>query len=321
MTGTPTTTTVPARERPQPPTGGALLAGLGACLLYAAGLFRVVLSPLAGFAPLPLLVARLRYGPGAAAAGFVLAASTLAMMARGAALAFVLLALPLMMIAESTARGRGLRRGCIWAFLLLSGEIAVALVFANASVETVTFGALDYYRSDGFLSDMRAAGVPPEQIEGWTEQMRVTDRVLRIVYPSVYIVLGGLLVLLNGAAVRLYLAWRDPGWLEGNEFEGLRWPFPLAIGFVLAGLGVLSPLARPASYNALVLLGFLFALQGLAVVTFYALRLAAPPFLRWAALVLVIMNPWSPHILALIGLFDLWFDFRKWAEAPAPPRG
>ena len=26
--------------------------------------------------------------------------------------------------------------------------------------------------------------------------------------------------------------------------------------------------------------------------------------------------PWAPQILALLGLFDNWFDFRKWAEPP-----
>ena len=52
------------------------------------------------------------------------------------------------------------------------------------------------------------------------------------------------------------------------------------------------------------------------MVSFYAQRLAAPPLLRAAVLVLVLINPWAPQILALIGLFDMWFDFRKWAEPP-----
>ena len=35
-----------------------------------------------------------------------------------------------------------------------------------------------------------------------------------------------------------------------------------------------------------------------------------------ALVVLVLLNPWAPQILALLGLFDIWFDFRKWAEPP-----
>jgi hypothetical protein len=33
-------------------------------------------------------------------------------------------------------------------------------------------------------------------------------------------------------------------------------------------------------------------------------------------MVLVLINPWAPQILGLLGLFDMWFDFRKWAEPP-----
>ena len=68
----------------------------------------------------------------------------------------------------------------------------------------------------------------------------------------------------------------------------------------------------------LLVVAFFFALQGLAVVAFYARRLAGPPFLRAVVVVLVLVNPWAPQILALLGLFDTWFDFRKWAEPPEP---
>ena len=36
--------------------------------------------------------------------------------------------------------------------------------------------------------------------------------------------------------------------------------------------------------------------------------------------VLVLVNPWAPQILALLGLFDNWFDFRQWAEPPPGQR-
>ena len=29
----------------------------------------------------------------------------------------------------------------------------------------------------------------------------------------------------------------------------------------------------------------------------------------------------APQILALLGLFDTWFDFRKWADPPQPADG
>ncbi len=85
---------------------------------------------------------------------------------------------------------------------------------------------------------------------------------------------------LNAAPIRLYLLRRDPGWLEDGEFERVRWPLALAVVFVLAGAAVTLPLARPVAYNVLLVTAFFFALQGLAVVAFYARRLAGPPLLR-----------------------------------------
>ena len=138
-----------------------------------------------------------------------------------------------------------------------------------------------------------------------------------MLYPAAYIIAGGCVVLANAALLRLYLSRRDPGWLDGSEFEGLRVPLGAAVVFVLAGAAVVFPKVRPVGYNVLVILAFFFALQGLAVVSFYARRLAAPPILRAAVVLLVLVNPWAPQILAVMGLFDIWLDLRKYAEPPA----
>jgi uncharacterized protein YybS (DUF2232 family) len=66
----------------------------------------------------------------------------------------------------------------------------------------------------------------------------------------------------------------------------------------------------------LLVLAFFFAIQGLAVVAYYVHRLASAALLRGVILALVLVNPWAPQILAVVGLFDLWFDFRRWATPP-----
>ncbi|HSB60422.1 MAG TPA: DUF2232 domain-containing protein, partial [Vicinamibacteria bacterium] len=176
---------------------------------------------------------------------------------------------------------------------------------------------LDEIRSAEFVAGLKASGLPPERVAAWTDQVTLLRDALAVVFPAVYIIGGGLVVLVNGALIRLYLARRDPGWLEDGEFERVRFPLALAVAFVLTGAAVTLPPLRTAAYNALLVEAFFFALQGLAVVAFYARRLAGPPLLRAAVVVLVLVNPWAPQILALLGLFDNWIDFRKWAEPPA----
>jgi uncharacterized protein YybS (DUF2232 family) len=191
------------------------------------------------------------------------------------------------------------------------------LLLANApAMGGIMTKAAQMNRSPLLLAQMQA-WMRPEQIEQWTEQSKTLESALAIVYPAAWIIIGGLVIAANAAVVRAYLARRDPAWLDGREFEGVRLPFGLAVVFVLAGATVMVPPLRPTGYNVLLVVGFLLALQGLAVVLYYANRLAGPPFLRRMVVVLVMVNPWAPQLLGLLGLFDLWFDFRRYADIPA----
>jgi len=307
-----------AAEETEPRLGGLLGAGLLSAGLVSAGLLLPALAPLSLVSPLPLTVQRLRSGSGGAALATLLAAALVAaLIAPGPAMLFLLvLAGPGLVIGEAMARGRGLRRGCAWAFALLVVEVAVALAFASGAMAERFLVPLEQLRSEPFLEQLRAGGLPPERVSAWSDQVSMLHRALAVVFPAVYIIGAALVVLADAALLRLYLQRKDPGWLEDGEFERARWPFGLVAAFVASGALVAMPPARPVAYNALLVLAFFFALQGLAVVGFYARRLAGPPLLRAAVLVLVLANPWAPQILALLGLFDNWFDFRRWAEPP-----
>jgi hypothetical protein len=225
-------------------------------------------------------------------------------------------ALPGLVLGEAMARGRGLRRATGWAVLVMGAQCCLLLLFAHESIAQQMLSVWDVMKSDPWLEGMRGAGSPPQTVDSWVEWVGQMRSVMEVLYPSVFLIAGAAMVLANAWLLRTYLARRDPGWLEGGEFEGLRWPLGMAVAFVAAGAAVTSPVMRPVAYNALLLLAFFFALQGLAVVVYYVHRLAAPPFLRLVVLALVILNPWASQILALAGLFDIFIDFRKWAEPP-----
>jgi len=309
---------VRARPEPRNATSGVLGSALASSLLYSLSLAHPMLGLCAGVAPFPLLLVRLRSGLAGGVMATLLAAALVgAVFAPGHALMFLAVwAVPIGLIGEAMARGRGLRKGCGWAFAVLAMEILIALFFASPTLEARALAPFEHFRSAAFIEDLRTSGMPADQIDVWTEQVSILHAVMAVVYPAAYIIMAALMVLANAVLLRSYLARRDPGWLEGGEFEGLRWPVGLSVVFVAAGLSVLAPPVRSAGYNVLLVLAFFFVLQGLAVVAYYANRLAGPPVLRAAVLVLVLVNPWAPQILALLGLFDMWFDFRKWAEPP-----
>jgi uncharacterized protein YybS (DUF2232 family) len=278
---------------------------------------------LAAVAPLPIIVLRIRGSFGAAMLSMLLAAGTIgAVFTPDLALLYLaVLAVPGLLMGEAMARGRGLRKGCAWAFALLSLEIGAALLFATPRMEGLALAPFTTWSSPQFQADLRSSGLPAEQVELFAQQARSLQQILQVVFPAAFFIGGAFVVLINATLLGGYLARRDPGWLDGGEFEDIRWPLALAVAFVLSGLAVLAPVLRPAAYNVLLLLAFFYAIQGFAVVAYYARRLAAPPLLRIAVMVLVLVNPWAPQTLGLIGLFDTWFDFRKWAQPPeARPR-
>jgi uncharacterized protein YybS (DUF2232 family) len=308
-----------ARER-EVRGAGVVTAALLSALLFAAGVQLPLLLPLATLAPLPLTLHRLTRGAFSGLSSAVLAGLLVASAFSSEwALRFAFyIAVPALLLGGQMARGRGLRRGCLLAFLWLAAVIGLQLVAAGPELGTGLVRDMEQ-SSRGFLDGMRSKGLPADRVDEMAEQLNTMRAVTRVVYPAMLVITGALVVLANAALLRAYLVRRDPGWLDGGEFESLRWPLPMAVAFVLSGALVVFPALKSVAYNGLLLVAFFFALQGLAVVAFYAHRLAAPPFLRVAVVVLVLVNPWAPHILALLGLFDTWFDFRKWAEPPEQP--
>lgn len=322
-----TSASVPAGDRRDFRLGATLGSAIAATLLFSLSVLHPLLSLLGVVAPFPLVLQRLRGGLAACLLAASLSVALIGVLfSPGLALSFgVLLVAPGLLIGEAVARGRGLRRGCAWAFALLAAEIGLALLFAAPRMSEMLVDPLKDLRSPERLADFRTSGAPPEAVEAWVERANLLERAMQVVYPAALVIVGALLVLVNAALLRFYLARRDPGWLEGGEFEGIRWPLGLPVAFVLAAVSVVVPPIRPAGYNVLLVLAFFFAIQGLAVVAYFTHRLAGPPFLRAAVVALVVVNlffsTWASPAVALLGLFDHFLDFRRFADPPKPEEG
>lgn len=123
------------------------------------------------------------------------------------------------------------------------------------------------------------------------------------------------LFVLFTALIRNWLASAGLMSMEDVPFLS-RWAIPFPFVGIFVGLSALilmgEGLMRDASINTMIPLGTLYGIQGMAVLGHLYTKWSVPPFFR--VLVLIFLALQFPMVLmvgiALVGLFDTWFDLR-----------
>lgn len=100
-----------------------------------------------------------------------------------------------------------------------------------------------------------------------------------------------------------------------------RWEAPAWLIFVLIGAGflLLVPYRPPqmVAVNILLVCLLLYFFQGLAILAFNFQRFQVPRFLRWITYLLLILVKPAMLVVVLLGLIDLWLDFRRLHPPPS----
>jgi len=151
------------------------------------------------------------------------------------------------------------------------------------------------------FSDLRLMGLPRVELQ------ELVGKIL----PALLLVNLGLVAWINVVLVRkLASLW---GWSEWGEPLS-HWVSPEWLVFLLAaaGLALLTswPWVRQVGLNLLLVMGFIYFCQGIAVMAGLFERYHVPWALRGVGYVLAFMNPLMIGVM-ILGLTDLWLDFRK----------
>ncbi|MEJ2093415.1 MAG: DUF2232 domain-containing protein [Syntrophobacterales bacterium] len=151
------------------------------------------------------------------------------------------------------------------------------------------------------FSDLGLVGLPRVEFQ---------ELVVKIL-PALAMVNLALVAWVNVVVVRkLANLW---GWSEWGEPLS-HWASPEWLVFLLAaaGLAMLAPWpwVRQVGLNLLLIMGFMYFCQGMAVMAGLFERYQVPWFLRGLGYVLAFMNILM-IVVMILGLTDLWLDFRK----------
>lgn len=296
-----------------------LLAAIAATvgLVAVAGIVKASAFFINLLVPFPIVLLTMRRG---VAAGLAAATASTALLALGGDLLGPLLYLVQFGLA-SVLLPHLLRRGWNWdrtvavTLTAILGAVLLAIGYQAASqgvaindlVKSFTTGEIaqvkDFYGKTGDLTaDQR------------TELFAALDKTgefMTQTWPALVALLGGALLLIQVVLLSSmpgtralvpgpdFIAWKTPEWLV--------WPL-IAAGFAAF---LTEGTLRIIAFNLLVVLIPVYYVQGLAIVTNFFQRRGTPPWLRVIGyLLLSLLNP-LPVMVAGLGLFDLWFDFRK----------
>lgn len=307
-------------------TAEAVLASFLAVGLFASGsVFPVLGIGLSLLCPLPFVAVGLRHGR-----------TTLLL---ALALATLMLIVPLSTLqgvvfllefgAPAVVLEAGLRRGARSEAVV----IGVALVLAVGGIAVLAFASGHWDRPltaigehlDGLLADMEALSArmgitdAPAAPEAPTRGLRAA---LLAAFPGLLFV-GSLLTGAGYVLVLQSLVRRWPAQLGSITPAAFRWELPELLVWAFIGSGVLfltgvSSL-RVAGLNGLVVLLGLYFLQGLSIAAFLFRRFQLPRFLATLSVILLVFQPFFTLLVAGLGLFDVWFAFRR-LSLPRPPR-
>lgn len=267
-------------------------------------------------APFPAVFSRFKFGRGTAV---IVTLGTTAMLTAvfGVRAGFLYLAqsgVIALVMPELLARNFGAVRSLIWTTLANLSLYAIAAVaFTYVSGQNIHLMAAKEINDSmaQAVAIYEKAGVTGDDLAAMKQSMAMAGALIVKIYPSLMTVMliataGFNVALLRRIGTRWGVEVKIGNFAEFRNPEQLVWLLILS-GFAMLAV---SPLVSVPALNVLVVLSLLYFLQGLAVITTVIARQAYAGIMRAALYVMLVFQPYLAFIVAVIGIFDLWGDFR-----------
>ena len=166
-----------------------------------------------------------------------------------------------------------------------------------------------------FVAGYQKSGTPPDVIDA----LRASTKLAVLCAPGFLLAEIAMVFVLSLVmfgrlrAWRQFVAQKEGGFAPVYLFRSLSLPDWLLFAFVFGGLApVTRGMLQSISANVLAVTVFLYLLQGLAIFRWLLIAVGAGPIgalFAWGMVVL--MLPIAMLLLSIAGLFDSFFDFRK----------
>ena len=206
-----------------------------------------------------------------------------------------------------------------WAMIISVAALALLgliLLAGQAYVAGTTLKEV-YFQKTGELTEMlttvlAGAGSQPAGVKVMGVSLEEMKTMIRSMLPALVITNTGLVAWINVLLARKLMVvfkWSEP------EPPLQSWSTPewLIFPVLVAGFLLLLPvtMVRLVSMNLLAVLALLYFFQGMAVIAAWFQRFRVPMFVRCLGYPLMFLQPLFLLVITVLGLSDIWLDFRK----------
>jgi uncharacterized protein YybS (DUF2232 family) len=155
-------------------------------------------------------------------------------------------------------------------------------------------------------------GVTGEELELLKRSMSTAAELLQRLYPALATAMLIIIAVCNLALVKKTTARTAANFAIG-EFSTFRNPDLLVWVLIATGFSMLLPMSQISTpaLNLLLIIIMLYSFQGMAVITALITKHSVPALVRILLYAILIIQPYLLALVACIGLFDLWADFRS----------
>ncbi|MDD5475444.1 MAG: DUF2232 domain-containing protein [Syntrophales bacterium] len=177
-------------------------------------------------------------------------------------------------------------------------------VLAQEQVVRTVRENIDYYADTGVSAD---------KIEMVRERESELTALMSALMPSLIITGCAFIVWLNIIAGSILFRKRNMWYPAFGDLSRWKLPERLVWAVAVAFICLLLPLRGLVltGLNGIIILSFLYMLQGFAIMAHFFKVKKIPPFIKIALYAIVLMQQLLLLPVALLGLIDVWADFRK----------
>lgn len=279
-------------------------------------LFQSVILSL--FTPLPQMYCYLRLGRWAGLSIPLIVFALFSLAGTGAGYSYLLqFALPGILLSEAIRRRYSVERAffitVVTVLILSLGSLAFYASNKGLSSEDLVAGFVERVLDETIAFNEKAVG-SKEQVREFKRAAPIVVEIVSSLYYSLAAIALMLTLWLN--VIGLSRIARKSG--LAPPFGALsKWKAPehLVWVAVAGGIALLSghDLAEQLGINLLLLLFVIYFFQGMAIISYMLKKREVSTFLKGAAYILAVW--YFSVIVALVGLFDIWVDFRKLSPA------